>query len=76
MRKPTHARERIQPWCLVGLAGSAREVHEAERRLRRTLGHRPSLYEVVEDLMARHQIAAPFTAPSRTPASPDGEPPA
>ena len=63
MPTPTHARERIQPWCLVGLAGSASEARQAERRLARALGHEPTLYEVVEDLMARRHIAAPFTAP-------------
>lgn len=63
MSKSTHASDRNQPWCLYGLAGSPADVRESERRITRERGHRPSLYEVVEDLMARHHLATPFTAP-------------
>jgi hypothetical protein len=73
MRKPTHARDRKQPWCLYGLAGSPADIRESERRLTRERGHEPSLYEVVEDLMARQHIAAPFTAPTATTTRPRRE---
>lgn len=63
MTKSTQPRDRTQRWCLTGLAGSPRELRQTERRLTRALGHEPSLYEVVEDLMVRQRIAAPFTAP-------------
>ena len=64
MRTPTHARDRKEPWCLYGLADSPAVIRESERRLTRERGHEPSLYEVVEDLMARQHLAAPFTAPT------------
>ena len=67
-----HVRDRNQAWCLYGLADSDADVRSSERRLSRELGHEPTLYEVVEDLMARHQIARPFTEPTpSTPAQTD-----
>ena len=72
-----HARDRNQAWCLYGLADSAADVRMSERRISRELGHEPSLYEVVEDLMARHHIARPFTdptPPTPAPTRPTGSP--
>ena len=63
-------RDRQQPWCLSGLADSAADVRLSERRLSRELGHEPNLRDVVEDLMARHQIAMPFTGEHRVPPLP------
>jgi hypothetical protein len=65
-----HAREQHRPWCLYGLADSAADVRLSERRLSRERGHEPTLYEVVEDLMARHHIAAPFTGEYPTQSAP------
>ena len=66
MPNPTpNTRDRKQAWCTYSLAESPADVRRSERRLSRELGHEPSLYEVVEDLMARHQIARPFTEPTK-----------
>ena len=68
---PTQRRDRShQPWCLSGLAASPADLNETERRLARQRGHKPTLYEMVEDLMAQRHIAAPFTEPVR-PATPE-----
>ena len=67
---PTQHRDRThQPWCLSGLATSPANLNETARRLTRQRGHQPSLYELVEDLMAQQHIAAPFTDRAR-PATP------
>ena len=65
-----YTRDRNQAWCLYGLADSPADVRVSERRLSRELGHEPCLREVVEDLMARHHIARPFTAEHEIPARP------
>ena len=68
-----NTRDRKQAWCTYGLADSAADVRLSERRLSRELGHEPSLREVVEDLMARHQIARPFTEPTKYTPGPSHE---
>lgn len=80
MATSTPPRDRTQqPWCLYGLARSPADVRESEGRLARERGHRPTLYEVVEDLMAQQHLAAPFTAAAtpapREPAVADSTPP-
>ena len=62
-----------QAWCLNGLADSPADVRVSERRLSRERGHEPSLYEVIEDLMARHRIARPFTDEMPIPQQPSPE---
>ena len=62
-----HTRDPKQAWCLYGVADSPADVRLSERRLSRELGHQPCLREVVEDLMARHHIARPFTEPASSP---------
>jgi hypothetical protein len=70
---PNHTpntRDRKQAWCTYGLADSPADVRMSERRLSRELGHEPSLRDVVEDLMARHHIARPFTGEHPVPTRP------
>ena len=70
---PTQHRDRThQPWCLSGLAASPADLNETARRLTRQRGHQPSLYELIEDLMAQQHIAAPFTDPARATTPPRG----
>lgn len=54
-----------QPLCLSSLTESPEERRSAERRLSGQRGREPSLYELVEDLMARRHLATPFTGPDR-----------
>lgn len=67
---PHTASDRQQSWCLRGLAESPADVRTSERRLSRELGREPSLRDVVEDLMARHRIARPFTSEYEIPIQP------
>ena len=60
---PTATRRVSGSWCLTGLAAYTPSVEESERRLEQELGHAPTLPALVEDLMARLHMAAPFTAP-------------
>ena len=53
------------PLCLNSLTDSPEERRSAERRLSGERGREPSLYELVEDLMARRHLATPFTGPDR-----------
>ena len=54
-----------QPLCLSSLTDSPEERRSAERRLSGQRGRDPSLYELVEDLMARQHLATRFTGPDR-----------
>lgn len=66
MATPAHEQQHPQqPLCLNSLTGSPEERRSAERRLSGERGREPSLYELVEDLMARRQLATRFTGPER-----------
>ena len=55
--------DRFQLWCLMELAGSATALLETQRELALTLGRRPGLYELVDELVARrHQMESNMVA--------------
>ena len=59
--------ERRQLWSLIELAGSPQAVIEAERHLSLLFARRPSLHELVDELMERRRRACPEAEPDRVP---------
>lgn len=55
--------DRHQLWCLLELAGSPDAVLDAERHLAALFGRRPSLLELVEEIMERRRADAPAMIP-------------
>ena len=49
--------DRFQLWCLMELAGSAEGLLAAERHLSLLFGRRPTLFELVDELLERHHRA-------------------
>ena len=66
MSTPDAPADRYQLWALMELAGSPEAVLDAERHLANLFGRRPSLFELVAELMERRNPAlecAPRCAP-------------
>ena len=63
MSAPDREHDRFQLWCLMELAGSATALLETQRQLALSLGRKPELYELVDELVARrHQMEASLAA--------------
>lgn len=57
MSAPDREHDRFQLWCLMELAGSAPALLETQRQLFLSLGRKPELYELVDELVARRHEA-------------------